>query len=227
MGHIDVGGASGTSGLYVEGAGAGAAGNVAEATPLLSAANELLLSGDPGAGIAALGIQTAREQKHEAQVQRRDAESLEASQQNAQIEALRDKATLERVQGVVEGAMTIGAGALELGQGLNDVAMKRHEAGGDKLSAARVEGEGAWCKGGKELTDGLKNVGNGLFKGAITDKETDATLHDQRATRAKHSVDDAMGNYEDAKKLLDKALDFYKEYTGAKNGAVSAAIHRA
>ena len=44
---------------------------------------------------------------------------------------------------------------------------------------------------------------------------------------AKHAVDDAMGNYDDAKKLLDKALDFYKEYTGAKNGAVSAAIHRA
>lgn len=252
MGDLTVGGTNGASGLYVEGTGTGAEGNVAESTPLLSAANELLLSGDPGAAIAALGIQTGREQKHAAQVQRRDAEALEASEQNAQIEALRDKATLQRVQGAVDGAMTIGGAALQLGsdlsslrsKGLNDAASDvdksvdkstsamNTQASHAEATCLRTEGNHAqgtanWLKAGHELNDGLGKVGDGLFKGAITDKETDATVHEQRATRARHAVDDAMGNNDDAKKLLDKALDFYKEYTGAKNGAVSAAIHRA
>lgn len=249
MGDVKVGGASG---LYVEGTGTGPEGNVAESTPLLSAANELLLSGDPGAAIAALGIQTGREQKHAAQVQRRDAEALEASEQNAQIEALRDKATLQRVQGAVEGAMTIGGAALQLGsdlsslraEGLRDKAADVDKSVDETTSRMStqtshaestclraeghsVQGSADWLHAGHEFNKGVSEIGDGLFKGAITDKDTDATVHEQGATRAKHAVDDAMGNYDDAKKLLDKALDFYKEYSGAKNGAVSAAIHRA
>ena len=252
MGDLNVGGASGPSGLYVEGTGTGPECDAANSTPLLSAANELLLSGDPGAAIAALCVQTGREQKHAAQVERRDAEALEATEQNAQIQALRDKADLTRVQGAVDGAMTIGGAALQLGadltslrsKGLNDKASDVDKSV-DKTTSAmntqashaestclraegnRAQGSANWQSAGRSLNDGVGKIADGFLKGAMTDKDTDATLHEQGASRAKHAVDDAMGNYDDAKKLLDKALDFYKEYTGAKNGAVSAAIHRA
>lgn len=254
MADMNVNGAGKVDGLYVAGTEDGPTGGACESTPLLSAANSLLVSGDAGAAIAALCIQTGREQKHAAQVQRRDAETLEASEQNAQIEALRDKAGLVRVQGVVDGAMTIGGAALQLGSDLSTLSSKglNDKAGSfgkelDKTSspsamntqaslgemgyahalADRAEGSANWLKAGHDLNAGVKEIGDGLFKGAILDKDTDATVHEQLATRAKHAVDDAMGNYDDAKKLLDKALDFYKEYSGAKNGAVSAAIHRA
>ena len=123
--------------------------------------------------------------------------------------------------------MTIGEGALNFAGGMNEAAEMKHTAEGDKLGAAGAHKDASWCKGGASLVKGGQEIADGLFKGAEADKDIDAQVHDQAATRAKRAVDDAMGDYEDAKKLLEKALDFYKEYTGAKNGAVAAAIHRA
>lgn len=224
----------------------------AEPSSLLAATNELLASGDPGAAIAALAVQMGHAQKQAAQKARASAEKAEDAAQSAQIEALRDKADLMRVQGVVDGAMSIGGAALDLGSNLSTLSAKglNDDAGGIRsglkdstpaMTAAAGRTEIAslqrtadtstkaanWLHAGHELNAGVKQVADGLFNGAIADKDTDSQVHEQLATRAKRAVDDAMGEVDDAKKLIEKALDFYKEYTGAKNGAVSAAIHRA
>ncbi len=184
------------------------------ATPdILPGCRELLVSGDAGAMIAALSVEMGRSQKKAASAARHNAEATEDAEQGAQIQALREKADLVRIQGVVDGALTLAEGACAFGS-----SMKTAE--GKSKAAAAYKGGADFLGAGKQLADGL-------FKGAIADKDTDAQVHEQLATRAKRAVDEATGDYEDAKKLLEKALDFYKEYTGAKNGAVSAAIHRA
>ena len=209
--------------------------------PVLPAVQDLMASGDAGSMIAALCVEMGRTQKKQALENRRSAEALESSEQNAQIEALRDKADLTRVQGFVDAAFTVGEGAMSFGSEMNGAASMEHDGrakelaadglhfaeGGENISAGRTKSEGAWCKAGTDATKAGQSIADGLFKGAIADDDTDAQVHEQLATRAKRAVDDAMGEVEDAKKLIEKALDFYKEYTGAKNGAVSAAIHRA
>jgi hypothetical protein len=212
----------------------------------------MLCSGDVGAAIAALVIKMGHEQKQAAQKARASSEAAEDAAQSTQIDALHDKANLMRIQGVVDGTMTVGGAALDLGSNLSSLSAKakNDDAGGIKSgmsesdskmtsSANRTQiaslqrtadhstSSANWLHAGKDLNTGVGQITDGLFKGAIADKDTDATVHEQLATRAKRAVDDAMGEVDDAKKLIDKALDFYKEYTGAKNGAVSAAIHRA
>lgn len=209
--------------------------------PILPGSQDLMASGDAGAMIAALAMETGRAQKKAAMDNRRAAEAVEDAQQGEQIEALRDKADLMRVQGFVDAAFTVAEGAMSFGSEMNGAASMEHDGrakelgadglhfaeGGENISAGRTKGEGAWCKGGADFAKAGQSIADGLFKGAIADKDTDAQVHEQLATRAKRAVDDAMGEVDDAKKLMEKALDFYKEYTGAKNGAVSAAIHRA
>lgn len=232
--------------------GADVGASAAESSPLLAATNEMLVSGDAGAAIAALAVQMGHAQKQAAKKARAAAECAEDAAQSAQIDALRDKANLMRVQGVVDGAMSIGGAALDLGsnlstlnaKGLNDdasgiksgikdstpamtAAAGRTEVAALQRTADASTKAGHWLHAGHDLDAGVKQVADGLFKGAIADDDTDAQVHEQLATRAKRAVDVAMGEVEDAKKLIEKALDFYKEYTGAKNGAVSAAIHRA
>lgn len=184
-----------------------------DSLPLLPGSKELMSSGDAGSMIAALCVEMGRNQKKAAMENRRNAEATEDAEQGAQIQALRDKADLVRVQGVVDGALKLAEGACSFASSM--------KSADGKAKAAAV------YKGGAEVLDASTKVVDGFFKGATIDLDTDATVHEQLATRAKRAVDDAMGEVDDAKKLIEKALDFYKEYTGAKNGAVSAAIHRA
>lgn len=200
---------------------------VGDAPPMLPGTHDLMCSGDAGAMIAALAVESGRSQKKAALEQRRNAEATETAEQNAQIQALRDKADLVRIQGVVDGAMTLGEGLLDFGKDMNAASAEGAKSEGRLGDQASADARAARYGGGAKLVKATGQVVDGLFKGAIADKDTDAQVHEQLATRAKRAVEDATGDYEDAKKLMEKALDFYKEYTGAKNGAVSAAIHRA
>ncbi|CAN5677877.1 hypothetical protein BH09MYX1_BH09MYX1_61160 [soil metagenome] len=205
----------------------GANGAPADPLPLLPGCNDLLAGGDAGAAIAALTVQMGREQKKSAMANRRNAEATESAEQGQQIQALRDKADLVRVQGFVDAAMTVGEGAMKFGSDMNTASSEGHKARGESADQERTGKEGARFGGAASGFKASGQIVDGMFKGAIIDKDTDHAVHEQLASRAKRAVDDAVGDYDDAKKLLEKALDFYKEYTGAKNGAVSAAIHRA
>ena len=78
-----------------------------------------------------------------------------------------------------------------------------------------------------DRVDATKSVVDGLFNGAITDKDADEKMHEASAARFKRIADDAHDNEKDAKALLNKALDFYKEYVDTKNQTAMAAMHRA
>lgn len=64
--------------------------------------------------------------------------------------------------------------------------------------------------------------------------KADEILNDAKATEAEHlanhakrAVDDERDAVKDAKDLMDKAIEFYKEYSSGKNQAMAAATHRA
>jgi len=82
-------------------------------------------------------------------------------------------------------------------------------------------------KAAGDLAGATKTLNDALFSGAITDKDTDSKAHDISAQSFKKMGDDAHDAENDAKALLTKAMEFFKEYQETKNQTAMAAIHRA
>jgi len=96
-----------------------------------------------------------------------------------------------------------------------------------KQDAASCKADSSWQRFGAEGLGAGQKVADGLFQGAITDKDTDAKVHDMAAQAAKRMVDDARSDEGDAKQLMEKALEFYKEYSETRAQTMMAATHRA
>jgi hypothetical protein len=183
----------------------------------------LQCSGDPGAMLAALTMMTAKNERETASKQRDAAMSAQEKSEAAEIQDLHDKATLQRWQGAVDGALQIGEGVCDVGKGI-DEAKQVTDTGAD-LKNDKVDA--AWLGGGSTFCKAAQSISHGLFQGAITDKEADEKIHEASADSYKKMAEDAHDDEKDAKDLMSKALDFYKEYTDTKNQTAMAAIHRA
>lgn len=232
-----------------------ATGSAATNTPdVLPAVNELMCSGDPGAVLAALTMTTARDEARASRQQRDAAMAAQDKAQAAEIQDLRDQANLQRAQGVFDGVMQIGEGACDFAGGMNglasagakaDAANEEHLIQGgyaqsDEQKAA-MEGyaesrqqdalgydkAATEDKAGATAFGASRSVGDGVFGGALTDKQADAKADEASADTFKQIAADARDDEKDAKDLLNKALDFYKEYVDTKNQTAMAAIHRA
>ena len=235
--------------------------SAAEAPALLPGAQELMCSGDPGAMLAALTMQTAREQEKVSRAQRDACESAQAKAEAAEIQDLREKADLTRIQGLVGGALQIGQAAMSFassmqgltadnlkdeaseasenataerakvstpGDEMDSCAQRSHDdAIALKSESRNAQQSAADYKAAGDLAGATKTIADGFFNGAIMDKDTDSKAHDMAAQAFKRMADDAHDAQNDAKALLNKALDFYKEYVDTKNQTAMAAIHRA
>jgi hypothetical protein len=173
--------------------------------------------------LAALTMSMAKQQHETARAQRDQSMAAQEKADAAQVQDMRDKANLQRWQGAINGALEIGQGLCDVGKGLNE-ARAVNDTGKD-LHDDKVRA--AWFGGGAALGKAAESVSNGMFSGAITDKDADAKMHEASADGYKRMADDAHDAENDAKDLLHKALDFYKEYVDAKNQTAMAAIHRA
>lgn len=70
-------------------------------------------------------------------------------------------------------------------------------------------------------------MGDGMSKADEILNDAKATEAEHLANHAKRAVDDERDAVKDAKDLMDKAIEFYKEYSSGKNQAMAAATHRA
>jgi len=184
------------------------------APTLMPAVNQLIDSGDPGAMLAALVMKSGDEQRKVAREQRDQAMKAEDTADNAEIQDMHDKADLQRAQGIVDGSLQIAQGVTTIGAGCSEA------SGASKRTTAEWNGAGAAFGAGKSVADGF-------FSGAITDKDADAKQADVSANSFKQMADDAHDSEKDATDLMNKALDFYKEYVDTKAQTMMAAIHRA
>jgi hypothetical protein len=170
----------------------------------------LTMSGDPGAELAALAVQSGEAQQTVAQAGRDVEEKIEVSEDDQQVADMRQKANDIRSAGLWEGAgmMLEGAGAV-----------------GSAFAHTALVGDGL---------KGAGKVGNGVAMMAAAKPKAAEANDDADAAAAKSASDQAKGAAEDlhdAKKaggdLVSAALDFYREYTSAQASAHTAALHRA
>ncbi len=194
--------------------------------------------------LAALTMQSAHDQDETARAQRDQAMKAEVAADNAEIQDMHEKADLQRVQGVVDGVCDFAQAGTDVAQGASTlqatedrIAADNDDGGshpkgtadsnGLRTAAAKDDATASEFKAGGEALNGVKSIVHGALDGAMTDKDADAKAHDASAQMFKQIADDAHSNENDAKDLLNKALDFYKEYTETRNQTLLAASHRA
>jgi len=180
-------------------------------------------SGDPGAMLAALTMEMGRNQEKTARAERAQAVTAEAKADEAEIADMHDKADWQRAQGIIDGACEVGQGLCDFGAGINEANAATQSGQAEKGSKVAAADD----KLGAATFGAARSVSDGLFQGAITDKDADAKARDACAQTLKECADDAHDDLKDAKDLLSKALDFYKEYTDTKNQTMLAATQRA
>jgi saccharopine dehydrogenase-like NADP-dependent oxidoreductase len=155
-------------------------------------------SGDMGAQVAALVVQSGQDQGDVARAERNAEQQLEDAAEQQQVEDMRAKADSAEIGAFVEGAAQVGAGC----------------AGGMQT-------------GGGLALSGAGKIGGGVFDGLAAHDDADATAALHAATHASRAVDDAAQAARDARKLESDALDFYRAYVEADGQAKNAALRRA
>lgn len=201
----------------------------------------LLISGDPGAAIAALAVAMGRSERESNEKIRHSADRLQEGEEHNQLDEMQKKATAALASGIVSGAATAASGACSAVGGLKSA---QSDLASDKLSQldatadqsrvadltkqkydfkvdatkAKLAGDSFTASG--KLTSSLLDYDAGQH-------DISATAHSQAAAHAKSAVDDARDGMQDAAKLLDKALEFFKEYSATKEQTAAIAARRA
>lgn len=179
-------------------------------------------SGDIGAEVAALMLQSAAAEKQGAR-QTRDMEeqALEAAEQR-EVDEIRTQANAALGQAVLSGLGSIAKGTGSTVGGALEAKAARQEADKSAMTRAKAKiWEGAGVAG-----EGLHTAGAGAFDHAEKMAKAAEKQASIAADRAKNGLADAKDAIDDAKRRGDKAIDFYKEWTQGAAGAMQASLHR-
>ena len=204
-------GVGGTQGVVYGSIGdeAASTGAAAPSSLLPDPLAQLAMSGDPGAMVAALVVETGKEEKDVSRHVEQAESNIQENEERTQVAEMHQKADDMRTQALVTGGIGVGAAAMSAAGSLYDFNSK-----GQRAFAAASQG----------LT-----AGQGLAKGEYdaTNEDADATvaMHEHNAADAGRAASQAYDNGRDAQKLLESAVDFFREYSSAQDQAKAAALH--
>ena len=170
----------------------------------------MALSGDPGAELAALAVQSGERQQTVAQTARDTEAQIEVGEDHQQVDAMHQKARDIRAAGIWEGGGMIGEGACSFT--------------GAFLPSPKLGN--SFVAGGKGA-DGVAKVVAAGSRAAEANDDATAAAAKSASDQAKSAADDLHDVKKGAGDFISAALDFYREYTSAQASANSAALHRA
>ena len=167
-----------------------------------------LPAGDVGAELAKLVLEASHADKKLGREIRDSEEKAQLDAEKAQLAALREKAEENFKAGLASGIASIGSGAAGAG-----------------TAGCEEPGRQAGTSGGKAL-EGLGQIVSAVSKQHADMADEEATRQQQLASHHQRASEDSRDAIGDAKDLIDRALDFYKEYNAAKADAQKAAFLR-
>jgi hypothetical protein len=188
---------------------------------------ELLNSGDPGAMVAALVAKSGQAQRAVRDQVRRSEDATQDAAEKSQVAHMHEQADLTRTGAIVSGLTSIASGALSAGAAGASAQSDQLKASGSAMGAKHMSGASTTMGGMHTGLDIAGKAAGSFFEAAGKDIAAKATEDEHHAARAARNVKNADEGIDDANRLIDKALAFYKEYTSGKNQAVQAATHRA
>lgn len=185
--------------------------SAADATPseapavLPSSSSSLASSGDIGAMISALLLESGKATRETAKLLKDAASACEDAAHARKIDAMETAADRKLVAGITEGAASITEGFMS---GLGAAS----EGYAGKFSAI--------AKGGG-------TVDKTMWNHFAADAERDVAQAEREVTQGKRNIESAGDMDKDAKDLLRRAMSHYAEYVRAKDDASKAALFRA
>ncbi len=179
-------------------------------------------TGDLGAQIAALLVETASRMKKSSRDERALQEVRMEKAEEGQLAAIWEQADHVRAAGVWEGV----GGLLEGGC--------RIASGSLAIASAAGSAHAKMAENLSKITDGSgttssalgRMLGSGEHARGVT-AEGNARQYEQAAGHAKRATDELRDDEHDAEAMVKKALDFYREFATSQSQAQSAAVHRA
>ncbi len=222
----------------------GGADRFASPASLVASENELRFCGDPGAALAALSLAMGREVERAAQDRDNRAQLQEQGEQDAQLSSMRARAAAGLASGIAGGALAAASG---VASGVAAIRSAQADAAEAAASAAKTDASTAAASAAKapppdvetlrrsaayariasdSINAGSKLTTSGLdFVAAAHD--ADATRHAQSAARATGHGETARTAAAGAAKLMERALDFAREYQASKAETLACAARRA
>jgi hypothetical protein len=158
-------------------------------------------TGDFGAQIAKLVLEAAYEDKQMSKGMRQAEEKAQERADNAQLKQLKSEANAKLAAGVVGGACSAAGG---LGM----------------MKGGKFEGMG-------RAVDGCGRMMSAVGEAGASGHGIEAKHQEQLAGRHERAAEDARDAAKDASDMIDRAIEFYKEYRTAQVDNQKAAIHRA
>jgi hypothetical protein len=197
---------------------------------------QLQASGDPGAELAAMAVQSGETQRKGANEARDAYERAEASEDQQEVDAMRQKADDIRSEAWIEGAGMVLQGGLELGgscEALDTLSNVPSSSVGPtdqprvQVMLATANAETGAFRGAGGVANGVATVMAAGSKAAQANDDASAAQHRGNADLAKAAADDMHDASKDAGDFVKAALDFYNGYVSSEAQTRAAALHRA
>jgi hypothetical protein len=170
----------------------------------------LASSGDIGAEVAALAVQSGQVQKDVARAARDADAAIEESEQKQEVAAMHQKADDIRSEALVQGLGTMAEGGCQLA--------------GSVIKTSQVSQA---VQAGGKLANGTAQIFAGTEKASEAGDDAAAAQHRAAAEHAKAAADDMHDASRDASDYVKTAIDFYRDYVSTEAESRSAALHRA
>jgi len=183
---------------------------------------QLESSGDIGAEIASMAVQSGQAERQTDEQARAADEEQQAREQDSEVQAMRDEAGRIResaawtgVSGIVEGLGECGAGVAGLGEGTTTDASR---ASGQHWSAV-IRGVGQAAGASAKVFAATSDADKASL-------DADAAMHKATADQAANAASDEHDAAANADETITAALSFYREYVSTQAQTWNAALHR-
>ena len=179
--------------------------------------------GDFDDEIAALAVQSGKEDRLIDQQIEQTEQEIASHQSADEVSDLRKKADDLRTQGIVDGCAAMGEGAFQAAS----AGCSFSASGASAPAAASLNAEAGWYKAGATGLDGTTK----LVDGFVSADEANADASSKEAESSAQSANDAVHAAQQAESneqsSVDKTLEAYSQIAQAQASASLAILHRA
>lgn len=190
--------------------------------------------GDPGAELAMLVLEAAKEDKKIGRTIREHEELAQRASEDAQLDAMERKADASFTAGMIGGFTTaasafasFGAAAASCEASTVDAKNSNLARKGGPTVAETARSVDLHWDGVTKSIEATGKIGSALAQRDADRADREVTKQAQIAGRHQRAGEEAREAVRDAKELVDRVIGFYKEYVAAKADAERAALMRA
>lgn len=195
-----------------------------------------------------LMLEASKAQKDGTREARGVAEAALSQAQAAQVQDIRDKASMQLGKAAAGAVVSVANAAGQIHSTNQQIKLDQLDSRTDQLSrqlaqpnatslthaerelsvvrnqASDIKAELGYLEAGSKLLEASGTLVGGAFDSAITNKDADATVNQQKAETLRRSVDQLGSELDDIKGHEDKLISYARDIEAAKNRCTQIAM---